>query len=524
MARIVGIDLGSYSVKAVALTTTLRGFQVAGFWEERLHAPLEGQSAAQALAATVKALLGRLGFAADTIVCGLPGSSTVTRLLHLPFTDQRKIDQIVPFEVGEQLPFDIDDVILDHQVVATLDGAADVLVAAVRKTDMNELLDALKAVQVDPRVLVLDTVPYLALAQQVIPPEPESPPYAIVDLGHQHTSVSIIGAGGLQYVRTLSRGGAAVTDAIAVALGVDRATAMEAKHRHGGWDFAQAPEPGSDDYKVQEAIDGVVRRLILDLRQTFQAHAAQKRGRVGKIYLCGGSARLSRVDELLSQGLSVEVALLNVLRGPYADLAGPDVPAEVVPKALALAVRSVLGRGPQMNLRRGEHSFKGDFQYLRGRVIQLSIGLAAIVLLVAGYTTARFITLGSYEKRQKARLAEVTKATFGTEITEFTVAKNRLTSGAVSTIGDLLPRTTALDYLIEISKNIGKEKIDVKKLDISPKRISMVGEIDTIGALDGIVQQLGTFKCFGKDVRIMKSGKNQLNNRASFELLITPNC
>src|SRR5258706_7705888 len=179
MARIVGLDLGTYSVKAVALTTTLRGFQVAGFWEERRHAPVEGQTPVQALAATTKALLSRLGFTADTIVCGLPGSSTVTRFLRLPFTDQRKIDQIVPFEVGEQLPFDLDEVVLDHQVVATEEGAADVLVAAVRKTDLNELLDALKAVQVDPRIVVLDSVAYLTLAQQLLPPSPETGPYPI---------------------------------------------------------------------------------------------------------------------------------------------------------------------------------------------------------------------------------------------------------------------------------------------------------------------------------------------------------
>ena len=523
MARIVGLDLGSYSVKAVALTTTLRGFQLAGYFEERLQAPTEGQTHVQVLAATAKTLLGRVGFTADTIICGYPGSDTITRLLRLPFTDPRKIDQIIPFEVGEQIPFDLDDVVLDHQVVATGEGNADVLVAAVRKTELHALLDAMKAVGVDPRVLCLDSVPALTLSQQVL--AAETGPYAIIDIGHAHTSVSVLGQGGLQYVRTLTRGGAAVTQAIAAALEVDVATAEDLKHRHGGWDFGQVPEPGTESERVQAAIDATLRPLLLDLRQTFQAHAAQKRGRVEKLFLCGGSARLSGLAEFLAAGLGVEVQLLQVLRGPFAEFAKPDVPSELVPKALSLALRAVVGRGPQMNLRKGELAFKGDFQYLRGRIIQLSVGIVAVILLVSGYATARFITLDGYEKRQKAKLAEVTKATLGVEELEFTVAQNRISRGGVGGgLGELLPQTTAFDYLLELSKNIGKEKIDVKRLDIGPKRISFEGEIETIGALDAVVQQLGTFKCFEKNVRIMKSGKNQLNNRASFQLIITPTC
>jgi general secretion pathway protein L len=523
MARIVGLDLGSYSVKAVGLSTTLRGYQVSGYWEERVAPRAEGQSDADAVVAAVRALFARLGFMPDTVVCGVPGSSVVTRLLRLPFTDARKIEQVIGFEVGEQLPFDLDDVILDHQVVSTEGTTADALVAAVRKSELSELLEKLKAIGVDPRVVCLDTVPMLGLARQVLAEETQT--YAIVDLGHSHTSVSIVGQGGLQYVRTLSRGGKAVTQGIAHALSIDEAAADELKQRHGGWDFGGAPEPGTRDAEIQRAIEAALRPLTLDLRQTFQAHAAQKRGRVERVFLCGGTSRLSGVFGFLSATLGLEVLPLHAVKGPFAELAKPDIPGESVPKALALALRAVTGaRGPQMNLRRGEHSFKGDFQYLRGRMIQLSVGIASILVMVGVYAWARMYTLGKYESRQKAQLARVTKATLGEEMTEFSVALNRISRGKVAGLAELLPRTTAFDYLHELSKNIGKEKIDVRKLDVGQKRISLEGEIDSIGALDAVVQSLSQFKCFDKGVRIMKSGKNQLNNRANFQLLITPSC
>jgi general secretion pathway protein L len=525
VARIIGLDLGTYSVKAVALTTSLRGYQIAGFWEQRLPpaaAAAEGREQIQAEAA--KALMQGAGIHADTVVCGVPGAQALTRVLQLPFTDRRKIEAVVPFEVEEQIPYNLDEVVLDHQVVSGRDGASDVLVAAMRKPDFARLLEALKAQGIDPKVMCLDTLPFLYLSQQVLTQEPG--PYAIVDLGHVHTSVSILAGGGLQYVRTISRGGRAVTEALSREFRVEPAEAEEVKHRHGGWAVGETEILGPEGARVQAAVDSALRPLVLALRQTFQAFTAQRQARVARIFLCGGTSRLRGIEALLAANLGVEVQPLQPLRGPFAGFAGPTVASDTLPKALALALRAVApGRGPQLNLRVGEYGFRGDFQYLRGRVLQLTAGIVAILLLVGGYAYARYYTLSAYAERQRQYLTQMSKQTLGEEVTDFSVAHERITRGGErATLGALLPQTTALDYLAELSKNIGKEKIDVKRLDIGQKRITLEGDIDTIAALDAVVQSLSAYKCFEKQVRITKSGKNQLNNRANFQLLITPSC
>jgi len=534
MARILGLDLGTYAVKAVGLSTTLRGFQIAGYWEEPVPPAKEGEAREQVQAAAARALFQAKGLHPDTVVCGVPGASALVRLLHLPFVDPKKIEQVVPFEVDEQIPFDLDEVVFDHQVVASGEAGADVLVAAMRKGELARLLEALKAAGIDPRVMCLDTLPYLYLAREILPAEVG--PYAILDLGHVHTSVSILGQGALQYVRTLTRGGLAVTEAIAKDLEVDLAEAEAIKHRHGGWDMGPGQDPGGESARVRAAIDRALRPLLSDLRQTFQAHAAMRRGRVEKVFLCGGTSRLRGVDSMLAANLGVEVIHLRPLQGPFASFAGPDVPADVLPKALSLALRALApGRGAQMNLRKGEFGFRGDFQFLRGRVIQLAAWIGAILVLAGAYAFARYHTLSSQAEAQKRFLAEVTRQTLGEEVTEFSVAHNRITrGGARATLGELLPQMTALDYLNEISRNIGKERLDVKRLDVAPKRISLEGEVDSVEALDAIEKSLTQFKCFAptaaagrpveKNVRVVDSRKNQLNNRISFKLLITPTC
>jgi general secretion pathway protein L len=523
VARFLGLDLGTYSVKAVGLSTTLRGFQLTGFWEERLPEAVGEQSLEQRQAAAAQALLAR-GLHPDTVVCGVPGASTVTRLLRLPFTDHKKIDQVLPYELGEQIPFDLDEVVFDHQVVGTTEGGTDVLVAAMRKVELTALIATLKAVGIDPRVMCLDTLPFVYLAQHAH--SGERGPYAIVDLGHARTSVTVLGEGALQYVRTLARGGQQVTEAIARDLGVTAAEAEDVKHRYGGWEPGAWTGGESASAQIQAAVDKALRPLLGELRQTFQAHAALHRGRVEKVLLCGGTSRLRGVDSMLAAGLGVEVDALRPLQGPFASFAGPSVPADVLPKALALGLRAFSGgRAPQMNLRKGELGFRGDFQYLKGRVIQLSVGVVLLLLLIGGYAFARWQTLSSYAARQVEQLAEITRQTLGEEVREFSVAHNRVTrGGAKAALGELLPQTTALDYLAQVSQHVGKEKIDVKRMDIGQKRISMEGETDAVEALDAVVGSLQKHKCFQNNVRIMKSGKNQLNNRTSFQVLVTPTC
>src|SRR5262245_36549503 len=135
MARILGLDLGTYSIKAIGLTTTLRGYQVTGFWEQKLSPLGEGQTLDQVQAEAARSIIQANRLHPDTIVCGVGGGRAITRLLHLPFTDKKKLEQVVPFEVGEQLPYDLEEVTLDHQVVSTRESGSDVLVAAMRKPD-----------------------------------------------------------------------------------------------------------------------------------------------------------------------------------------------------------------------------------------------------------------------------------------------------------------------------------------------------------------------------------------------------
>ena len=158
MARILGLDLGSYSVKAIVLESTMRGFTVKASHE--IIVPTEGERADR-LKAALSQLHATGVAAADQIVVALPGLASATHALSMPFSDPKKIDATIGFEVEGQLPFDLSEAVFDYQIASSDERGANLLVGVVKKDDLTAVLTTLQEAKFDPRI-----VTHPALAHQ----------------------------------------------------------------------------------------------------------------------------------------------------------------------------------------------------------------------------------------------------------------------------------------------------------------------------------------------------------------------
>ncbi len=128
--RLLGLDLGAHDVKAVLLESAFRGYAVARTASAPVppgDAPLVARQGA-----AVRALLADGDFRFDAAVVALPGAGMSSVTVTLPFTDPRRIEQTVGFEVEGQIPFDLAEVAWDWQPLATREGKTDLLVAVAR--------------------------------------------------------------------------------------------------------------------------------------------------------------------------------------------------------------------------------------------------------------------------------------------------------------------------------------------------------------------------------------------------------
>lgn len=94
------------------------------------------------------------------IVSSIPGSRFSQRTVTLPFSDRKRVEQALPFELEDIVPFSLDDMELDHLLLdrpgAGTDNkkASDVLGLMVPKTVLRQHLDLLASAGVDPQVVV----------------------------------------------------------------------------------------------------------------------------------------------------------------------------------------------------------------------------------------------------------------------------------------------------------------------------------------------------------------------------------
>lgn len=513
MARILGLDLGSHSVKAVLLETNLRGCQTRAFLSARRP---EGDRL-ESLRSALRELVSRQPLHADQVVVALPGPTLATHLISLPFTDTKRLEAALPFEVEAQLPFDLSEAVFDYQPVGQREQRSDLLVGVAKKEEISSLLSLLGELKLDPRVLTHPGVTY----QNLLLAMPEGPePVAILDLGHERTTVAIGHPGnGIELARTFMGGGKDLTRALAQELGLPPDEAERWKETRGALGAAAL---GAEAERAAGALLRGLQPVLRELRPTLKAYSARTRGQVSRFYLCGGSSRLPGLSEQLEQDLGVPVEKL----GLTPEVLGPIAPEEqqLAAQAVALALRGQTSgaKAPRFNLRRGELAFKGDFDYLRGKVGLLASFAAILLLLLIGGGVVRSSLLARREHQVDSQLCEITQRVLHRCEKNYDVALNLL-KGKESPSA-VVPRLSAVNLLAELTQRLPTDiPLVIDQLVIDLERITLRLETDSPKQIDKISTSLKAYRCF-REVQSGKVEKTRDGQKFSVRLEIRVEC
>src|SRR6266550_1397394 len=109
MARYLGIDIGTTSVKAAVIRSAYRKLAVEGL----ASTPIQDGDVIAAIREASQAALG----IADGVATQLPGTLTTLRTVRIPEAAQRQLADVLPFELEAQLPFDLSDAVLDWTII-----------------------------------------------------------------------------------------------------------------------------------------------------------------------------------------------------------------------------------------------------------------------------------------------------------------------------------------------------------------------------------------------------------------------
>ncbi|MFM7202430.1 MAG: type II secretion system protein GspL [Myxococcota bacterium] len=227
---IIGLDRGSCTIKAVIMERAFRGYAVKGVRQVPVPQDGSGPPTPEATKAALEQLLSEFDPEAVGYVVASNADDLSTWVVPLPFSDQRRIEQTLPFELENYVPFDLDEMVLDYEVVRTSADKSRVVAGLMPRSRMTTLLQDLAEIKVDPQAVVSDTY-----ALTYVPPGKEGGerPVAVVDLGHCQTLVTVRVGSTPDFLRTLPVGGLQVTQALMDAFKVTYATAEKMKMELG---------------------------------------------------------------------------------------------------------------------------------------------------------------------------------------------------------------------------------------------------------------------------------------------------
>jgi general secretion pathway protein L len=512
MGSVLGLDIGSHTVKAVELRSTLRGLDPV---QMRVHPRADPD-------APLSELLARFirmhQLPTDLVVAALPGSRLSVRRMEFPFRDRRRLAAAVPFEVEGETPFAIEDVIVDWEMVGGDRAHAELAVCIAPRRVVAEQLEQLQEAGCEPRILEAQGPVLANLAAVYDWQEPR----LLLDFGHRKTSLCLVREGKPIAARTIGVGGHHLSEAIAGDHGWSYDDAEHAKCEDGvfhlGFDSASPHAIEVLDRVAREAV-----RLLEGAETQLGGPATQ---RVGGIVMLGGSSRLHRFDEYLSERVGIAAARPNPPpEGDSAAILAAGDPALFGP-ALALALRGTARAQTRSNFRQDEFSYRTDLLRVFGRDLRGTAVLGGIASALFVASAATSITLES--QRADDVRAEVQRlyaeALPNRPEPANPVASLRQEVDTARELADFLGvyggSLSALDLLAELSKRV-PEDLEVRfgEINITGRtvRIKVVGK--DFEAAERLTAALGASAPFQNAE--VKGGIERTKSGVSFSISIS---
>lgn len=485
MKSVVGLDVGSHSVKAVELRQTFRGLEPV---QMRVH-PRGDPDAPES--ESLLRFMRMHSFPTEHIACAIPGDRLSTRRMEFPFRDRKKLSQAVPFELEGEIPFDLDDVVVDWELISSDRSHASVAATIAQRNEVATLLKELRDSGCEPRILEAEGL----VLGNLTPLFDLSGERVLVDVGHQKTNLCLLIDGRPVLARTVRVGGLAITEAIAR----DRSLSFEDAERTKCEDGIFQVGFESSSSGAVAVLDRIAREIVRLLESHEPGVGASPEQRPREISLFGGSARLHKIDEYLAERTGIRANRLSLSPDSNAAalVAGGD-PSLFAP-ALALALRCTAQAQTRMNFRKDEFTYRTDLRRFFGKDMRWTAALAASAGVLFSAQIGTSIALENRAARRvEAQVSAIYAGLFPDQpATDNPVASLRARLSEEQELADFLGayggNRSALDLLAQLSRRVPSD-LDVRfdELNIDRRAIRVKVFAKSFQAADRLKAELAS--------------------------------
>ena len=466
--RILALEMPGHTVRAAVAERTWNSFHIQGVFEEEL------QTGEADLEPALKRILAKTGVP-DVVASSLGSEFVVKRLLELPFSDVRKLHQVVPFALEEHLPFPVDNGAVAFTRVGREGDSTLVMAAMVRKTDLQNHLALLQKAGLDPKTVTLAPLALAAMFTRAKNGNGAKPmAHLVVEGDESSTSVVLVDLGGTPRALRSMPGGLMLSDGSAVS--------------------ADAAAP-----------------ILNSVRQTLLANGEETDQT--EVIVAGAAAAYPNVRGMLSDSLA-----MSVRDGGAFDYTGLFEGTMPNTGKFSSCIAMLLGELPTkpldlINFRQGEFMFRGR---IRGDLSPFYTSgiLVAALLAVLIFHFGLGVSANLHRLNQvNAEIAAVAGPVLGE--TDPANAKEQLQMGIakmnkrLNLIGGNLTHSP-LDTLVAVSRALDKRfPVQMTDVQIDSQGLRVTGQADSFSTVDQAKRALDKSSYFGSiEVAHAKAGSD----------------
>ncbi|MCG3148126.1 MAG: Cell division protein FtsA [Verrucomicrobiae bacterium] len=315
--RILALDIGAASVKIGEFQASkTHGLRLTNFnYAELGIDPEHEENRKSLLISTIRNALREKNFKATSVVFSVSGQSVFTRFVKLPPVDESKVVQIIQYEAQQNVPFPIDEVIWDYQILGNTEGGElEVVLLAIKSEIIEDLNQGVESVGL--RTETIDVAP-MALSNAVRYNEGDSEGCTIlVDIGARTTNLLFLEKNRI-FSRSIPIAGNAITQSIASEFNVPFLDAEAMKKAKGFVALGGAYEEPEDEQqaRISKIIRNVMTRLHAEIARSVNFYKGQQGGGAPqRLLLSGGSSIIPYTDRFFQEKLQIPVQLFSPFR------------------------------------------------------------------------------------------------------------------------------------------------------------------------------------------------------------------
>ena len=310
----VGLDVGSSTVKAVELSPRGKDFELTNLGVAQLPAEAIVQGAflnASAIADTIREAVEGAKIKTKNVAAAVSGHSVIVKKVSLPSMTRDELDEQIRWEAEQYIPFDVNEVNLDFQILDSegTEGQMEVLLVAAKKDLIDDYVQVITEAGLVPAAIDVASFAVQNAFEANYETRPDEV-VALVNVGAQVVNINILCDGVPLFTRDITTAGNQYTEEIQKALSVNFEEAERIKRGTGSGMESVDVIP----QEVEQVMRSVTETVVGEISRSLDFFAATaSESRIERAFIAGGGANVAGFLPAFQERTGLPVEMLNPL-------------------------------------------------------------------------------------------------------------------------------------------------------------------------------------------------------------------